>query len=232
MAHEPPTHSGYLITFEGADGSGKTTQWNTAVEWLRTHHPERRIVATRNPGGTPLGSEIRKLILTPRPQGEAPMDAMAELLLYMADRAQHVASLLRPALESGAIVLCDRFIDSSVAYQSVARGLPIDTIQTLNKLVCADVWPHATLLFDAPTEVLASRRLLRDGKNPQDRMELESHAFHAKVRDGFLQLAEQEAKRFHRIDASQPMEAVSQQVQSVLKSVLKAIEGSTKVKAG
>ncbi|MFM7390032.1 MAG: dTMP kinase [Vampirovibrionales bacterium] len=211
-----PSFRGRFITFEGCDGSGKTTQWQQAVTWLQQRFPERTIVATRNPGGTPLGQAIRQLILTPRPSDEAPMNSMTELLLYMADRAQHVAELVRPHLEAGAIVLCDRFIDSSVAYQGVARGLPFETIAMLNKLVCGEVWPHATLLYDAPVEVLAERRALRDGHTPQDRMEKEGLTFHRQVREGFLQLARAEPERFHCLDASLPLNEVHQHTQQVL----------------
>lgn len=212
--------AGLLITFEGPDGCGKTTQWERGVSFLREQYPHRRIVATRNPGGTAFGAAIRQLILAPRPEGEANVEALAELLLYMADRAQHVGEQLKPELAAGSIILCDRFVDSSVAYQGAARGLPAALIQQLNRLVCGEVWPHATLYFSAPIEVLAERRAKRDAAIAKDRLELEGLAFQAKVQAGFEALAAEEPHRFRRIDATASLESVSLAVQNELRTLL------------
>jgi dTMP kinase len=209
------SYQGKLITFEGVDGSGKTTQWQQAVAWLKSTYPTLEIVQTRNPGGTPLGQTLRRLLLTPTPEemGAEPMAPTTELLLYMADRSQHVAEVVKPALERGAVVLCDRFIDSSVAYQGGARGLSTQMIHQLNDIACQGITPDCTLLFDAPPEVLA-RRMRERGS--LDRLEQEGLSFQAKVREGFLAIQQAESSRFRVVDASQPIEAVTQQVQKQL----------------
>jgi dTMP kinase len=208
-------YKGQLITFEGVDGSGKTTQWQQAVAWLKSTYPTLEIVQTRNPGGTPLGQALRRLLLTPTVEelGTALMAPTTELLLYMADRSQHVAEVVMPALQRGAIVLCDRFIDSSVAYQGGARGLSTQMIHQLNDIACQGVTPDCTLLFDAPPEVLARRMSARGAL---DRLEQEGLSFQTKVREGFLAIQQAESTRFRVIDASQPIETVTQQVQKQL----------------
>jgi dTMP kinase len=211
----PQAYQGKLITFEGVDGSGKTTQWQQAVAWLQQTYPTLEVVQTRNPGGTPLGQTLRRLLLTPTEAeiGTAPMAPTTELLLYMADRAQHVAEVVIPALQRGAIVLCDRFIDSSVAYQGGARGLSTQMIHQLNEIACQGVVPDCTLLFDASPEVLASRMVARGAL---DRLEQEGLSFQTKVREGFLAIQQAQPHRFRLIDASQPLAAVTQQVQDQL----------------
>jgi dTMP kinase len=208
--HTPTHHKsrGLFITFEGVDGCGKTTQWQRITEALKHHYPNQEVIQTRNPGGTRLGKAIRSLLLTPTTEGEHPMAPMAELLLYMADRAQHVEEVVRPALERNAIVLCDRFIDSSIAYQGAARGIEAPLIMHLNDIACGSVSPHLTLLFDADIEILAKRVEARGGK---DRLELEGLQFQQKVQHGFRTLAKQYPKRIHTLDAALPIEALTEQ---------------------
>lgn len=215
-----PLYSGKLITFEGVDGSGKTTQWQQAVAWLQAQHPTLEVIQTRNPGGTVLGQTLRQLLLNPTPQqlGNATIAPTTELLLYMADRAQHMAEVVLPALQRGAIVLCDRFIDSSVAYQGVARGLPTEMIDTLNSIACQGVQPHLTLLFDADPTLLAKRIVARGGQT--DRLEQEGLQFQQLVRQGFLAIARTQPQRIKQIDASQLLPVVTQQVQAVLTDFL------------
>ena len=212
-------YQGKLITFEGVDGSGKTTQWQQAVAWLQQTYPTLEIVQTRNPGGTPLGQALRRLLLHPTVEeiGTTPMAPTTELLLYMADRSQHVAEVVIPALQRGAVVLCDRFIDSSVAYQGGARGLSTQMIHQLNDIACQGVTPDCTLLFDAPPEVLARRISARGAL---DRVEEEGLSFQTKVREAFLAIQQAQPHRFSVIDANQPLALVTQQVQEQLTTFL------------
>jgi dTMP kinase len=198
---------GLFITFEGVDGCGKTTQWQRVTEALQSQYPGREIIQTRNPGGTLVGQAIRQLLLAPTPEGQPSLSPMAELLLYMADRAQHVDEVLRPALQRGAIILCDRFVDSSIAYQGAARGLEASLIQQLNTFACGEIQPDVTLLFDADIETLALRVEVRGSK---DRLELEGVPFQQRVQAGFIALAKQEPKRIHLLDATRPIEALTE----------------------
>jgi dTMP kinase len=200
--------NGLFVTFEGVDGCGKSTQWQAVAVALRQHYPEKEILQTRNPGGTKIGQAIRTLLLSPQAEGDAPMASMSELLLYMADRAQHVEEVLTPALARGAIVLCDRFVDSSIAYQGAARGIEADLILQLNRFACGDLHPHLTLLFDGDVKKLAKRVKARGN---QDRLELEGLAFQEKVRQGFLALAQREPTRVHRLDAFASIESLTAQ---------------------
>ena len=213
----PSQWPGVFVTFEGVDGCGKSTQWQAVSDALRHAYPNREIVQTRNPGGTFIGQAIRRLLLDPPEANTAAMVPMAELMLYMADRAQHVAEVVKPALERGAIVLCDRFVDSSVAYQGAARGIDPNQILTLNALACGGVTPHVTLLFDADIELLAKRIQARGGK---DRLELEGMAFQQKVRDGFKALAAQEPQRIQVLNAAQAIEVLTEQCLNHIKQRL------------
>lgn len=218
--------TGFLVTFEGVDGCGKSTQWHAVSEALRHIYPDREIVQTRNPGGTVLGQAIRQLLLNPLQAGEASMAPMAELLLYMADRAQHVAELLSPALERGAIVLCDRFVDSSIAYQGAARGIDPSLILQLNRFACGDLHPHLTLWFDADVSLLARRIQARGG---QDRLEQEGMAFQESVRQGFLTLARQEPTRIHRLDALLPIETLTQEAVTLIQEKAMVSESAANI---
>ncbi|MBX3118131.1 MAG: dTMP kinase [Fimbriimonadaceae bacterium] len=184
-----------FVTFEGPEGAGKSTILALVAEKLRAQG--RQVVTTREPGDGPLGPPIRQLIL----HGEA-MDARTELFLFLADRAQHTESLIRPALEAGKTVLCDRYSDSTVVYQGVARGLDRALLRELNEFATGGLKPDLTLLFDLDPEVGLARV---QGK---DRLDAEPLEFHKKVRQGFLELAREEPARWRIVDASKSKEEV------------------------
>ena len=187
--------TGLFITFEGGDGVGKTTQAALLQDWLeQTGHT---VVRTREPGGTEVGVLIRDIVLHHR--GE--VSPRAEALLYAADRAHHVASVVRPALERGDVVIQDRYLDSSVAYQGAGRVLDPDEVRRLSLWASGDLLPDVTILLDLDHEA-ARARLDADDK-PFDRLESEQAAFHDRVRDAFLALAAAEPDRFVVVDASQ-----------------------------
>ena len=190
---------GLFITFEGGDGAGKTTQSELLAGWLEARDHE--VVRTREPGGTPLGLRVRELLLHGGDEiGE--VDARAEALLYAADRAQHIAHVVRPAIEHGAIVVQDRYIDSSLAYQGAGRVLDVAEVRRISEWATGGLWPHLTVLLDASTELAAQRRAIRGGG--ADRLEAEAAAFHAAVRLGFLTLAQGDPDRYLVLDASLP----------------------------
>ena len=192
--------AGIFITLEGPDGSGKTTQ----IAYLRTLFEREgfTVVQTREPGGTPIADRIRSLILDP---AHREMTARTEALLYMAARAQHTAELIRPALARDAVVISDRYTDSTLVYQGVARGLPQEALVWLNRFATEDLVPDLTLLLDGDSGKLAQR--LADRGN-RDRLDSEGLDFHQRVRAGFLRLAEQNPDRFRVIDGEQPVENV------------------------
>ncbi len=189
--------SGIFITFEGGDGAGKTTQSELLASWLAARGLE--VVRTREPGGTPLGVSVRELLL----HGEH-VDQRAEALLYAADRAQHIAEVVRPAIARGAVVVQDRYIDSSLAYQGAGRPLPPQEVRSLNEWATEGLWPRLTVLLDVTPELAASRR--RAAGQQADRLEREAEEFHARVRERFLDLAAAEPDRFLVLDASLPVE--------------------------
>ncbi len=209
---------GRLVTFEGADGAGKTTQRDRAVAWLRSSGllGDRPLVVTREPGGTALGQHVRHLLLS----GDWAVADRAELLLYAADRAQHVAEVVQPALESGALVVSDRFVDSTVAYQGFGRGQDLALIETLNQIATAGLVSDLTLWFDASIACCAARRQARSG--PADRLEQSAIDFHERVREGFAQLAAREPDRIQRIDANGDADATFAATQTVLRDRLAA----------
>lgn len=192
--------AGIFITLEGPDGSGKTTQ----IAYLRSLFEREgyAVVQTREPGGTPIADRIRSLILDP---AHREMTARTEALLYMAARAQHTAELIRPALARDAVVISDRYTDSTLVYQGVARGLPQEALVWLNRFATEDLVPDLTLLLDGDSGKLAQR--LADRGN-RDRLDSEGLEFHQRVRAGFLRLAEQNPDRFRVIDGEQPVENV------------------------
>jgi dTMP kinase len=194
-----------FITFEGIEGSGKSTHLRHLAEHLRAGG--RRVVETREPGGTPAGAAIRRLLLGP---DAAPLTSLAELFLYCADRTQHVHDVIRPAVTGGQIVLCDRFSDSTIAYQGYGRGLDLDAVRALDARARAGVSPELTFLLDCPAAEGLTRARRRAG--PGDRFEHEALAFHERVRQGFLALAAAEPARFCVLAAAEPIEQVRARV--------------------
>lgn len=184
---------GLFISFEGGEGVGKTTQ--IAALGAALGSQGRSVVTTREPGGTPLGAAVRSLILSP----ESVVSARAEALLYAADRAHHVDTVIEPALAEGKVVISDRYVDSTLAYQGAGRSLPRADILTLSKFAIADRWPDLTILLDADPQ-LGLARARGDGTG--DRIEAESLRFHQQVRAAFLDLAAEFANRFVVIDAT------------------------------
>ena len=196
---------GMFITFEGGDGSGKSTQIQSVRDWFESRG--REVIVTREPGGTELGTEIRRLVQN----GPEDVDARTEALLYAADRAYHVATVIGPALERGAVVLGDRYIDSSLAYQGAARSLGVDEIASLSAWATQGLYPSLTFLLDLPPEVGARRRT-----DAPDRMERESMDFHERVRHQYLRLADAEPDRIVVIDAVGTVDEVFSEIRGVL----------------
>ncbi len=204
------TYPGTFITLEGPDGAGKTTQLRIISKELSALNCEH--IITRDPGGTDAGKQIRRILLN----SNYPLSTNAELLLYQADRAQNVAEVIRPALEKGLIVFCDRYIDSTIAYQGYGRGLCLKTIETLNEISTGGLKPSLTLLFDLDSEAGLSR--LHPGN--YDRLEREALDFHKKVREGYLTLAKNEPNRFCIIDAGAPLTNVQAAFRKILNEKL------------
>ena len=192
-----------FITLEGPEGSGKTTAVEAAVAALEAKGYQ--IVRTREPGGTPIAEQIRNVILD---KANTNMDPRTEALLYAASRRQHLVEKVWPALKEGKIVICDRYLDSSLAYQGGARGLGVDNILNVNLFATENTWPDLTLLFDiTPEEGL--KRISANANREVNRLDLEKLEFHHKVRDTFLELAKRYPERFVIIDASKSREEVA-----------------------
>jgi dTMP kinase len=199
-----------FISIEGPEGSGKTSVINAVVARLiKEGFP---IVFTREPGGTPIAEAIRSVILDKK---NTALDARAEALLYAASRRQHLVEKVWPNLKEGKIVLCDRFIDSSLAYQGGGRGLGVDAVLNINLFATEGVFPDLTLLFDIEPEV-GLKRINASRKREVNRLDLEKLSFHQQVRSTFLSLAKNEPKRFVIIDASQPFEHVLDEAYRVI----------------
>lgn len=208
-----PPRRGVFISFEGGDGAGKTTQMAMLGQHLvqERHVSEDLVLTTREPGGTELGEQIRQLLL----HGEH-VDERAEALLYAADRAHHIATVVRPHLARGGLVLSDRYLDSSIAYQGAGRDLDPSQIGALSLWATEGLLPDRTILLDLPPDVLDQRRDAQD----QDRLEQAGLEFHAAVRSTFLDMARAEPERFRVIDGTQPREAVHAQVLEAVAEVL------------
>ncbi len=205
---------GVFITFEGGEGSGKTT----LIEALRMHFAAagRDLLITREPGGTEVGERARQIVLQ---HNSFPISDRAELALFLASRAQHVEQILRPALNAGKMVLCDRFSDSSVVYQGYARGLGMREVTLATNFFAADLIPDLTLYLDLAPEI-GLRRVNRGGL---DRIESEKITFHEKVREGFRLLAKNEPQRIHTIDAGQSLDAVFLAARDAIGRLLQAL---------
>lgn len=220
---------GQLIVFEGVEGAGKTTQIERSRAWLRQHlPPEIPILATREPGGTALGTGIRRLLLEEKQQQAQPNPSVAatplsdtlqsphnrtELLLYAADRAQHVEEFLKPALDRGAIILCDRYTDSTIAYQGYGRGLDLELIHQLNQIATGGLQSDLTLWLDVNVEIGLKRARQR---GTSDRMEAAELTFHERVYRGFVELAEAHRDRIVRVDANQNERSVAREIEQLL----------------
>ena len=204
-----------FITLEGGEGAGKTTQILHLAEWFQRRGTS--CILTREPGGTPLGKSIRALLLNPENQG---MAAETELMLYMADRAEHVHKVILPALTAGRTVLCDRFFDATLVYQGAARGLPLERLVQLHRLVLGGLRPQLTLLLDLPPEVGLSRARGQLAKGAraliESRFEHEAIEFHRRVREGYLNLARQEPDRFRILDAALDEERVQAEIRTAV----------------
>ena len=204
--------SGLFITLEGPEGAGKTTNREYLAEQLRKAGID--VVLTREPGGTPLAERIRELLLAP---SDETMAADTELLLVFAARAQHLARVIVPALDRGAVVLCDRFTDATYAYQGGGRGLSSERIATLEQFVQADLRPHLTLVFDLPVEIGLSRAAAR---GRLDRFEQEGKVFFDAVRHTYLERASAAPSRYRLIDAAQTLEQVQRQLDALMPQLL------------
>lgn len=202
---------GIFITLEGGDGAGKTTQASLLEAWFQSQG--RTVLRTREPGGTELGTEIRELVLHSRGH----IDERAEALLYAADRAQHIETVVLPALAAGTVVIQDRYFDSSIAYQGVARDLGAERIRELSLWAARDLAPDLTVLLDLSVED-GRARLAAQGKR-FDRLEAEAAAFHECVRQAFLGLAEQEPERFLVLDATQAPDELAASIRARLASM-------------
>jgi dTMP kinase len=205
---EQTASAGLFITLEGGDGSGKSTQAALLEEWLT--ELGRTVVRTREPGGTEAGVEIREIVLHHR----GDISPRAEALLYAADRAHHVATLVRPALTRGEVVLQDRYLDSSVAYQGVGRVLDPDEIRKLSLWAAEGLLPDLTILLDL--DETAARARLDTSRTRYDRLEAEKAEFHARVRAAYLALAAAEPDRFLVVDASRPVEEIAAEIRERL----------------
>jgi len=196
--------TGLFITLEGVEGSGKTTQAAILGDALR--HQGRRVTVTHEPGGTRAGEAIRSIFLDPA----VSLDVAAELLLVLADRAQHVREKLRPSLAAGEIVISDRYSDSTIAYQGYGRGFDLKLLGDLNHLASDTMRPDLTLVLDVPVEIglERTRARVKGATRGPDRFEGEAQEFHARVRQGFLEIARAEPDRVLVVDASRPLEQV------------------------
>lgn len=211
-------YTGFFIVLEGGEGAGKTTQIGAIATWLeesgwlaklRSFDIDPPLLLTREPGGTPLGQGLRQLLL----HTDLEIDPMAELLLYAADRAQHVATSIRPQLQRGGIVLCDRYTASTVAYQGYGRGLDLQIIQQINQIATGGLAADLILWLDLPVSVGLARTQRR---SLADRLEQNDVAFHERVRQGFMALAQAGGDRWQRIDANQPLNQVSAAIRDCL----------------
>jgi dTMP kinase len=196
---------GILVTFEGIEGSGKSTQIALTGRYMEERgYP---CLVTREPGGTPLGEEIRRLLLE---KNELSIDPLAELFLIEADRAQHIAEIIRPALEEGRMVLCDRFTDATIAYQGYGRGMDLAFIEAMNQRATGGLMPQCTIVLDCSVD----KGMARAGG--EDRFEREDHLFHQRVKEGYLSIAQQEPQRVKVVSGEGEQEAIQEEIRTIL----------------
>ena len=202
-----------FITFEGIEGSGKTTQIHLLVDWLRKRSSQ--VLVTREPGGTDIGEQIRTILLNPL---NTAMTPEAEILLFSAARAQIVREVIRPHLDQGWIVICDRFADSTLAYQGYGHGLPLEDLRRITAFATGGLWPDLTIYLDLDVET----GLQRKAATPEEwnRMEAKEVAFHQRVREGYRTLAAAEPHRWLVLDASQPVEVIQERIRERVASLL------------
>jgi dTMP kinase len=200
--------TGFFIAFEGGDGAGKSTQVKLLAAALQG---KREVVVTREPGGSDVAEHIREVLLNPNHR----IDGMTEALLFAAARADHVSKVIRPALEQNRVVICDRFVDSSIAYQGVARKLGIEMVRELNQIATNNLMPDLTIVLDVPTDAGLAR-----AQEP-NRMENEGADFHEIVKDAFIELAKQEPARYLVVSAQQSREAIAE---TILQEVQKRLK--------
>ena len=202
-----------LITFEGIDGSGKTAQIQLLA--TRLERQGHSVLLTREPGGTELGNTIRRMVLE---QSELQISPMAEMLLIAAARAQHVNEVLQPGLMAGNLILCDRYIDSSLVYQGIALGLGLELVTDINDKIVGGLWPDLTVLLDVTPEVAYKRSII--GRQQADRIESRGLAYYAQVCSGYRLLAQKWPERIRIVDANRPIDVVQQDILAIVNKVL------------
>lgn len=205
---------GFFLSFEGIEGCGKTTQLRGLARRLRALG--YLVVETREPGGAPISEQIRTLLLDPKNRG---MDARCELLLYLASRAQHLADRVRPALEKGAVVLCDRFADATMAYQGYGRGLGPATVAGLNRFATSGLSPDLAIILDVPVAVGLARKRRAGGL---DRLDREHTSFHEAVRRGYLRIARQNPRRMRMVDGTATEADAARAIDRIVQTRLRA----------
>lgn len=201
--------TGLFVCFEGGEGAGKSTQSRLLRDWLTSR--DREVVLTREPGATPIGAELRRLVLSPE---TGQLDDRTEALLYAADRAEHVATVVRPALERGSVVITDRYVDSSLAYQGAGRSLDVADVERVSRWASGDLRPHLTVVLDlAPSEGLGRFE-------ERDRIEGESVEFHTRVREAFLRMAAADPQHYLVLDARAPIAEIHAAIVSRVEALL------------
>ena len=208
---------GLFIVFEGGEGTGKTTAIESIYDWII--EKGLKCIKTREPGGIKIAEEIRQVILN---KENTKMDGRTEALLYAAARRQHLVEKVRPALEDGYIVLCDRFIDSSLAYQGYARGLGIDEVMSINKFAIGDYMPDLSILFDLDPKI-GLERISISGEREVNRLDLEKMEFHEKVREGYNKVYNDNKERIIKINADQSKEDIVNELKKILNNKLKEL---------
>ncbi len=211
--------TGYFISFEGGEGSGKTTQIKKLVAWLAAHGLAERTLVTREPGGTPSAEAVRDLLVKGAADRWLPA---TEAMLMSASRHEHVEHVLRPALADGSIILCDRYNDSTRVYQGVVGGVPHHAIEALNRIACGDLEPDLTILLDMDVTTGLQRADHRD--TTENRFESKGMAFHQRVRSGFLDLAAGAPTRFAVIDAERNADTIHKDIANLVEARLKAAQ--------